>query len=173
MKTVGRVKSEKIWDRFWNEMQDEFFKLEVLQYYDEDYSSSLQEWLKGNKKKSLDLALKEFPPWAEGKEFVKKIRVHIVKKPLTPYLRWEIELYKINNIPLVGEEVFLLDAIHTKDLEIPKGDILIFDKKKVIANSYDNRGKLTSAKIYEGDKEIKPFLKLRGKILKLPLEKVK
>ena len=29
------------------------------------------------------------------------------------------------------------------------------------------------AKIYEGDKEIKPFLKLRGKILKLPLEKVK
>lgn len=172
MKTAKRNPSEKVWQKFWDEMQEEFFKVEVLQYYDEDDSSSLREWTKSNREKSIALAKKEFKPWAKGKEKVKKTRVHIVEKPLSPYLEWEIELYKLINIPIVGEEVYLLDKKYTENVPAPEDDIMVFDTKRVIANHYDHKGYFLSADIYDEEDDISKFLELREMLLKMPLEKV-
>lgn len=172
MKQINNVSHERIVDKLWDEMKKEFFKLEVLQYYSVDDSPSLRAWLKGNKEKSIELAKRDFKPWAQGKENIKKIRVHIVEKPLTPYLEWEIEMYKLFNIPIVGEEVYLLDSRDIRGLKPPKGDILIFDQKKIVANHYKNKGGFVSGTLYEDKNEIKPFLQLRKEVLNLPLKKV-
>lgn len=172
MKKIKRNPSEKVWQKLWEEMQEEFFKVEILQYYDEDNSNSLREWLAGNKEKSIAFAKKEFKPWAIGKEKVRKIRIHIVETPITPYLEWEIEMYKLINIPLVGEEVYLLDKKQIKNIDLPKGDILIFDKKKVIANHYDSKGYFLSADVYDENDNISKFIELRESLLKASLERV-
>ena len=172
MRRINRAEQDPTFSKFWSEMTKDFFKVEVLQNYAEDWGESYKAWLDGDKEKARELLKKE-PGWQEGKEKVNKIRVHIVEEPLTTYLEWEIEYYKLVNIPKVGEKVFLLDKSEIKaDLKIPKGDILIFDKKKVIENIYNNNGLSTGSKIYENPEELKPFLELRDIILRSNLQEV-
>jgi hypothetical protein len=127
---------------------------------------------KGKKTKCNQSNGKEYKSWGKGKENVKKIRIHVVKKPYTEYIKWEIELYKKVNIPLVGEEVYLLNHKNIHRLKLPKGDFFIFDQKRVISNIYNNKGYCLGARIFEQRKETKPFIDLRRKILNLPLEKI-
>ena len=89
MKIVDRKGEDQIFSQFWQETKEELFKVEVLQYYAEDEGEILGEWLKGNKKKAIEL-LKQLPSWVgEGKEDIKKIRIHVIEKPLTSYLECE------------------------------------------------------------------------------------
>ncbi len=154
-------------------MQEEFFKVEVLQFYGEDNGPSLDSWLAGDREKSLRIMKENAKPWAEGKENVKKIRIHVVDYPLSDYIKWEIECYKNINIPLVGENIYLIDCKKIGDIQLPAGDTMIFDKEKVISNIYDQNGCVIKAEIYEGKKEILPFLNLRKALLQLPLEGIK
>lgn len=163
---------DKVVNLFWDEMQEEFFKVEVLQYYGEDNGPSLEGWLQGNYKKSLQIMKKNAQPWAKGKENIKKIRIHVVDYPLSDYMKWETEHYKMINIPLVGEEVYLLDRRNIGNLKLPKGDTMVFDKRKVVSNIYNQDGCVVKAEVYEKEKEVKPFLNLRDQLLKLSLEKV-
>lgn len=172
MKIVEERKLDNLFDLFWSEMENEFFKVEVLQYYGEDEGHSLKEWLAGNREKSLEILKTDAKSWAEGKENVKKIRIHIVDYPLSEYIRWEVEHYKIVNIPLVGEEVYLVDRKKINDIKLPRGDTMIFDKEKVVSNIYNKNGVVIRAEIYENPREVKPFLKLKDRLLKLPLERV-
>ncbi|MDO8507759.1 MAG: hypothetical protein Q7S53_04315 [bacterium] len=172
MKVVDIEELNETFDTFWNEMQIEFFKIEVLQYYGEDDSPSLREWLAGNREKSLEMMRKDAKPWAEGKESVKKIRIHVVDYPLSEYIQWEIEHYKLINIPFVGEEIYLVNRKKIDGLKLPKGDTIIFDKKKAIVNIYNDNGVVIKAEIYE-DEDIEQFLELRDDILNLPLEKIR
>src|SRR3989344_9659888 len=99
MKTLDRQEAQKEWGKFWNELKEEWFKVEVLQDYSgEDMGESLQAWLKGDKERSMELIILDGPikDWAKSwkNNPVKKIRVHVVSKPYTPYLEWEIEVYK-------------------------------------------------------------------------------
>ncbi|MEK7447428.1 MAG: DUF6879 family protein [Patescibacteria group bacterium] len=172
MKIVNRKELDKIFDSFWDEMQEEFFKIEVLQYYGEDDGPSLREWLAGNREKSLEITRSNAKPWHEGKEGIKKIRIHVVDYPLSDYIQWEIEHYKIINVPLVGEEIYLVDSNEVKDLGLPKGDTIIFDQKRVISNIYDSDGVVISAEIYGNKDDIGLFLDLRDQLLKLQIEKI-
>lgn len=172
MQTVNRKELDEIFDSLWDEMREEFFKVEVLQYYGEDNGPSLEDWMRGNREKSLEIMRKKAKPWADGKKDVKKIRVHVVDYPLSDYIQWEIEHYKNVNIPLVGEEIYLLDRNEVSNIKLPQGDTMIFDKKKVLSNIYDDSGIVVKAEIYENKEEVKPFLEVRDRLLKLPLEKI-
>jgi len=173
MKIIDVKEFDNIVDSFWDEMQYEFFKVEVLQYYGESNGPSLKDWLQGNHEKSLEIMRKNAKPWQEGKEGVKKIRIHVVKYPLSEYIQWEIEHYKNINIPLVGEEIYLIDWRKIGDLKLPKGDTMIFDRKKVVSNIYNENGMVIKAEVYDIENEVKSFLELRDRLLKLPLEKVR
>jgi len=103
MKTLKREEAFKLWDQWWNEMKDEWFKIEVLQNYSgEDSGPSLNAWLAGDRKKSVELMPGEMREWVDmcQQSPAKKKRYRIITEPLTPYTEWEIELYKNVNIPL-------------------------------------------------------------------------
>ncbi|MCL5093986.1 MAG: hypothetical protein M1355_02550, partial [Patescibacteria group bacterium] len=128
--------------------------------------------LLGLLKKAIEL-LKQLPSWVgEGKEDIKKIRIHVIEKPLTSYLECEIACYKHWNIPIVGEDVYLVDKEKLGGMWLPAGDTLIFDNKNVIENIYDERGFCTGAKIIEDKEELKPYLEMKENLMKGKLEEV-
>lgn len=58
MQILNRAETYKLWDQYWQDMEEELFKIEVMQdYTGEDDSPSLRAWLAGDKAKSLALIL--------------------------------------------------------------------------------------------------------------------
>jgi len=168
MITLPRGKHEKPWNKFWHETKKEWFKVEVLQDYSyEDSGPSLKAWFKGNKEKSIKLMKTNSNDWIKmaGKVPFKKIRIHVVEKPYTSYLEWEIELYKHINIPLAKEEVYLVNKNKILNLDLPDGDFMIFDQKRVVRNYYDKSGKAYQMDFYKENDDISKFLFLRKKLL--------
>lgn len=169
MKTLQRNEALKLWNLWWREMKEEWFKIEVLQDYSgEDRGVSLDAWLAGDREKSIQLMGKD----EGGREWIKmckksparKRRFHIVEQPHTPYLEWEIELYKRINIPLADEEVFLVPKEKVTHLTIPDGDVMVWDSKRVIRNHYTIEGLVKSMEFYEEDDDIHYFFKLQEEL---------
>lgn len=171
MRNIKRADTDtdNLWDRYWNDMSEEWFKVEALQdYTGEDISPSLEEWLKGNKTKSTQLLGDESSQaWVDRlqQSSFKKVRIHIVKEPYTSYLAWEIEHYKHINIPLAGEEVYLV----RQDKLAPEAriDFCIFDQKRVAVNNYDETGYAQSTDFYDESDDISKFLAIREELLRL------
>ena len=100
MKTLSRDEADVLWDKYWDEMRVEWFKLEVLQdYTPEDDGPSLRSWLGGNKQESIELLkTTKNREWVEScqekiRQGVRLMRVHVVDKPYSPYIEWELEHY--------------------------------------------------------------------------------
>jgi len=177
MQYLERDNAFQKFDQFWAEMQEEWFKAEVLQDYSgEDNGPSLQAWLAGEKDRSMELLTADAPSWvnkALQKADVRRIRVHIVDEPYTSHLEWEMECYRRVNIPLAKEGVYLVPRTKIPDLDLPDGDFSIFDDTRVIKFNYSQNGSAQSGEIYEKGEDISHFLKLKEELLKQadPLEK--
>ncbi len=172
MKTFNREEGGKLWEAWWDAMEQEWFKVEVLQdYRGEDDSPSLAAWRLGKKEESLILLKNQGldADWQKAldtKKHVKKLRFHIIEKPLSSYMEWEIEHYKIYNIPFGGEEIYLVPKEKVRHLQIPDGDFVIFDNKRVVKNTYDSTGKVVTYDFYEEGDDISQFLALKSELLK-------
>lgn len=170
MITLPKKEASEVWERFWNEAQEEFFKVESLQEYKEEDNSSLEEWLRGNREKSAEVMTSEdsyIQEWVKKlrlKEGFRKIRVHIIEKPLTPYLEWEIAHYKNISIPLAGEEVWLVEKSDVPDYEL--GDFMMFDERRVTDSMYSEEGELLSMDIYDEGEDISKFTEAKEYLLK-------
>jgi len=174
MKTLEGRAAEELWDRYWREMRREWFKLEVLQDYSgEDASPSLAKWLEGDEQGSIALMKAEnHREWAEScrqklAEGVKLTRLHIVEKPYGPYLRWELRHYEHINVPRCGEKVYLVDKARTAALDIPEGDLMIFDDSRAVVNTYDKNGLMIRETFYEKGDDISRFLRLAAQLKEL------
>jgi hypothetical protein len=172
MKTLPRRSANELWNKWWDEMQDEWFKVEVLQdYAAEDEGPSLIAWLKGDKQRSIELMKEDQAPkftkncQEKLKQGVKLHRIHVIQKPYAPYIAWEIEFYRRVSIPLRGESVYLLNRSDTTDLELPVGDVMIFDKKRVVVNTYNQRGLMTHQTFHDEVDDIGRFLELRKMLI--------
>lgn len=107
--------------------------------------------------------------WAnvnKDKKF-KSIRIHIVEEPYSEYLLWEIEHYKLVNIPLAREEVFLVQKQSIEGLNLPDGDFMIFDDRRVVRNYYTPERKMYKADFYDESDDISKFLVLKSQLLSL------
>lgn len=171
MKNLPRIEAITLWDQWFTETKEEWFKVEVLQdYTPEDDGPSLEAWLAGDRKKALELMAKEASQASWTKQFqespARKRRFHIVEEPYTAYLQWEIEWYKHVNIPLASEEVFLVPKKNIRHLDIPAGDFKIFDGKRVVVNHYTAQGLVESMDFYEAGDDISHFLALREELPK-------
>jgi len=171
MKRLEREKSGELFDRFWNEMKSEWFKLEVLQDYTaEDDGPSLQAWLKGDRQKALELIKVDPEPDFTQKcrqsveSGVKMLRIHVLERPLTPYMAWELEFYRQISIPLRREQVFLINKAECADLELPSGDFMIFDQQRAVLNEYQS-GRMTHQNFYDQSDNLEPFLALRAALI--------
>lgn len=73
---------------------------------------------------------------------VKFIRIHVVTQPLTQYLRFEIESYKISQ--KMGEEIFFLDRnvyeSMKKRTKLEMKDFMIFDYDNILFNNFEAGG---------------------------------
>lgn len=170
MKTLKREEALKVWRQFWDGMQKEFFKVETLQeYLGEDTGPSFDEWLKGNRKRSIELMLadirsRKMVKFAEDKPAVRLIRIHVVEEPFTHYLEWEIEHYKNINIPLAGEEVYLVYKSDIPDLHL--SDFVMFDEERAADFTYSEDGRLVSMDIYDKGEDIQRFIDIKHELMK-------
>lgn len=160
MITVSGENDTAAWRRLWEQAESEFFKVESMPDYSNgeqhEQQESLQLWLQGDKAAALEIMRDHAEDWAEpsASKNIAKIRVHIVPEPLTPYLEWEIAHYAMINIPLGGEQVYL---VHDKDVPgYNLGDFMMFDETKVLARRYNDAGKPGLADVYE-DESVEQF----------------
>ncbi|MFE9535389.1 DUF6879 family protein [Streptomyces sp. NPDC006691] len=78
-------------------------------------------------------------------------RVHIVRQPLSDYLRFEFERYYQHQAP-AGEDIRILDVTdRLNPLPEDVGDFWIFDHATVVLMHYQPDGKQISRELYEGD----------------------
>jgi hypothetical protein len=86
--------------------------------------------------------------------------VHVVAKPYSPYIEWELEHYKYVNVAQCGEQVYLLDKADVSHLDLPAGDLMIFDNKRAVVNSYGAHGLMTHQTFYDETDDINEFIQL-------------
>lgn len=173
MKILPRNQARKVWDRYWADMKQEWFKIEVLQdYTGEDDSPSLRAWLAGDRQKSLDL-LKQttHQGWSERckqkhDQGVLMRRIRVIEEPLTPYTEWELEFYQHINIPN-GERLFTINKQATEHMNLPSGDLMMFDNQRAVVCAYDKTGRVTQQTFYDEGDDIAPFLQLKHDFLAL------
>jgi len=174
MKTLPRDEASKLWNQYWSDMMQEWFKIEVLQDYSgEDDSPSLRAWLAGDKQKGLELLKHEahnngWRKLCEQKheQGVLMRRIRIIEKPFTPYTEWELEYYKLSNI-LGGEQVFVVDKDDAKNLNLPSGDLMMFDNQRVAICAYDETGRMIRQAFYDENDDLTNFLALKHDLLNL------
>lgn len=127
------------WDDFFAVAKTSVFKCEVLQDYTAvDMGPSLQAWYDGDKDLSIELMIEgnRTNDWmkAYSARNISKTRVHVVEKPYTPYLEWEIEGYKHS---ITGEQIFLAPKAKLDHTLIPAGDFWIFDDSMAVEYIYE------------------------------------
>ena len=94
-------------------------------------------------------------------------RIRVVETPHTPYTEWEMMVYEEVNIPS-GEEVLLVGKDEVAGLELPTGDMMMFDNERLAVCFYDDTGRVASQTFYgsnEGD-DIAGFINLKQRLLK-------
>lgn len=174
MKKLSRDKAFKIWQNFFDNLEEEFFKVETLQHYlgENEDIPGLKDYLNGNHE-SAKQKLQKYAANQElhdsliteskkqSKAGIQSIRIRITEKPLHPYLKFEIEHYKQVNIPLGKKEVFIVDRADIDDSTFELGDFMIFDRNRVADSSYSEDGRLVGMDIYEPEDNIEKFLNTR------------
>ncbi len=173
MKTLDRNNALKLWDKYWQDMKQEWFKIEVLQdYTGEDDSPSLRAWLAGDKEQSLALLKRAtHNDWLEmcrekHNAGVLMRRIRIIEKPYTLYTEWEVEFYKHVNIP-GGEQIFVVEKQDVADIDLPSGDLMMFDNRRVAVCAYDTIGRVTRQAFYDENDDITKFMQLKHDLLAL------
>lgn len=83
---------------------------------------------------------------AEGRS---KGRVHIVRQPLTDYLRFEFMYYEVHS--LAGDDIRILDVTDHPDPLEGVQDFWLFDRSEVVLMNYADDGTQISRELYEGD----------------------
>ncbi len=90
-------------------------------------------------------------------------RVHILSRPLTPYLRFELGWGYQRNAA-AGEEFFILDTTEQGNPIPDAPDFWLFDGRAVGAMAYDSEGKYLGAEFVDADR-ISEFLAYRDTAL--------
>lgn len=150
---------------YFNNFQKYAFRLELLQKYTvEEEKEILDHFLKTGKLKK-----KEMGEWykiitnAIDRGAIME-RVHVIKKPLTDYIRFEMESYKLTTKN--GEKVFLLSQEEFDKIKSPiNSDFWLFDDKIVLKMSYNEEGRFLGFK--EVKKNLEEFIELKKKLLML------
>lgn len=90
-------------------------------------------------------------------------RVHILSRPLTDYLRFELSWGYHRNMT-AGEEFFILDTTNREN-PIPEApDFWLFDESVISAMSYDGNGKYLGSD-FLGEDQLARFLAYRDTAL--------
>ncbi|SDG65049.1 hypothetical protein SAMN05421505_106124 [Sinosporangium album] len=122
-------------------------KLESRQNYLEPGNPSWEAWIAGYEKRAQALAEANRAEQAgvlrpledRGVSF---IRVHVLEYPLTPYIRFELDHYRISSE--LGEQIFLVDRSDIEDIESQESlqDFILFDESRALVEKFSSEGLL-------------------------------
>lgn len=74
-------------------------------------------------------------------------RVHVLRRPLTDYLRYEFAVYRFTTA--AGEDVRIFDATDVPDPGLPQQDFWLFDETAVVLMEYDEDGNQLGRELLE------------------------
>jgi hypothetical protein len=79
-------------------------------------------------------------------------RVHVVDRPLTDYIRYELAVYAEN--VAAGEDVLIADRSDHPELEGLAQDFAMFDSETVVLFDYDHAGRVRGYQVVASDPAI-------------------
>lgn len=153
------------WRPFFDAYRHTAFRLETLPSY--GVSSEDDEFRSFLSTGRLDIA--DDDPWlvrvrhfrATGRRVG---RVHVLRRPLTDYLRFEFAVYA-HTVP-AGEDVGILDLTDRDDPGLPAQDFWIFDDVRVVHMDYDAGGRQLGRTLLE-DVDPAPYVAWKRRALEL------
>lgn len=91
-------------------------------------------------------------------------RIRLVKRPFTPYLKYEFLTYKMG--ARYGEKILIADVTDDQfaALYSTADDCLIFDGRRILVNKYDQAGKWTNGIAVENPVEAQRYIELIEKL---------
>ncbi|MGH3824288.1 MAG: DUF6879 family protein [Pseudonocardiaceae bacterium] len=127
------------WRTFFDSYQREAFRLETLPSYGVD--SEQDEYEKFLATGKLDIP--DDDPWLVRVRHFRQTgrwigRVHVIRRPLTDYLRHEFAVYR--HTVEAGEDVRILDLTDQRDPGLPAQDFWLFDDTAIVCMDYDVDG---------------------------------
>jgi hypothetical protein len=144
------------WRAFFDGFQREAFRLETYPVYDvaserEEYEQFLA---------TGELCIPDDDPWlmrvrrfrAAGRWIG---RVHVLRKPLSDYLRYEFAVYRHSS--RAGEDIRILDLTAQADPGLPGRDFWLFDETSVVRMDYDTHGRQVGRELLE-DTDPAPYV---------------
>lgn len=148
--------------QLWKKTEREFFKCEAQQTYSEPGEELFLRLFREQKFNELTEALEadvRGPEsiWSEARiRNIQFVRVHVISPPLSEYIRFEIEAYKVQ--ALAGERIYI--AQQAKILPVLSQslcDFVMFDEKIVLTAEYDAKGVLMGGIITDEYEDIARF----------------
>ncbi|MGH3776399.1 MAG: DUF6879 family protein [Pseudonocardiaceae bacterium] len=137
------------WRTFFDSYQREAFRLETLRSYGVAKEQEGYERFLATGK--LDIS--DDDPWLVRVRHFRHTgrwigRVHVIRRPLTDYLRYEFAVYRRN--VEAGEDVRILDLTDRPDPGLPALDFWLFDDTAVVRMDYDPAGLQLGRELLEG-----------------------
>ncbi|NYI05697.1 hypothetical protein FHU37_002640 [Allostreptomyces psammosilenae] len=127
------------WQKFFDSFQHDAFRLETHPVYtmaeeQEEFDSFLA---------TGELNIPDDDPWLIRVRSFRHTgrsigRVHVIRRPLTDYLRYEFAVYAYT--ARAGEEVRILDLTDMENPGIPQQDFWMFDDSSVVLMHYREDG---------------------------------
>jgi hypothetical protein len=137
------------WREFFDYFERDAFRLETLPVYRvEGEWDDFQRFLATG-----DPGISEDEPWFERVRHYRNTgrsigRVHVVRRPLTDYLRFEFA-FQLRSVQ-VGEDVRVLDLTGRANPGLPDQDYWMFDESKVVRMDYEADGTQIGRELLEG-----------------------
>lgn len=144
-------------------LKDSFLKLERLQSYQEPSNTSYCAYRDGDKSRAQELLWENVA--AEAGDFTKfardnvqQVRVRLVELPLSDYLKWEFDVYRL--VAQFGQRILVTDITNDSKTSLLSraSDCIIFDRKVALRNHYDEQGVMRGAWLTEDPQIVSQYL---------------
>jgi hypothetical protein len=135
-------------ERWWRELRAEFFKCEAQQVYDETGEEEFLALFRAGDLDQLHRLLDEDVARAESiwndarRRGISFLRCHIYDLPLSEYLRFELEAYKVQ--ARAGERIWMMPRSALADADT-SADVMLFDRQRALIADYSPTGILLGA----------------------------
>jgi hypothetical protein len=157
---------ERLFDEWWPRLERRFFKLETLQEYDETGSPTYEAWRRGDLEEVRRLAQQQGEASAADpvRERAELVRVRILRLPVTPYVRFENEVYR--HLVAAGSTIRGIEASKLPaDVANSLMDFLLFDDRGVFVHDYRANGVRHGSWVIEDDAAVAEYARLADELL--------
>ncbi len=162
---------------FFSKIKKEAFRLELLSYYNvEGERDSFKRFEEGIQV-SPDKELLQFCKIISNfiKQGKRVVRVHVIPKKLTNYLKFEIKTGYLPQLK-AGAEIYLIyfdKYLDVLESDFNPNDFWAFDNNTVVKLMYDKQGRFLNEKLVENRDLLEKYIKLKNTLIKnaIPLNK--